>query len=71
MSIKIQEKDEKKKLVTKITKKFIRLSQEEKSFIAGYMAGKEEERAKQQKGDRYDTGTEVKSRRNGLITERI
>lgn len=54
MSIKIQEKDEKKELVTKITKKFIRLSQEEKSFIAGYMAGKEEERAKQQKGDSYD-----------------
>ena len=42
-----------------------------KSFIAGYMAGIEEERAKQKKGDRYDTGTEVKSRRNGLITERI
>lgn len=49
MSIKIQEKDEKKELVTKITKKFIRLSQEEKSFIAGYMTGKEEGRAKQKK----------------------
>lgn len=56
MNINIQEKDEKKEMVTKITKKFIRLSQEEKSFIAGYMAGKEEEWAKQQKEARKTNG---------------
>lgn len=42
MSIKIQEKETKKAMVTMIVKKFVQLSPEEKSFIAGYMAAKQE-----------------------------
>lgn len=52
MSIKIQEKDEKKEVITKITKKFIRLSPVEKSFIAGYMAGKEDTWEKQHRKEK-------------------
>ncbi len=43
------EKKEKLEIITKISKKFIQLSDEEKSFIAGYMVGKQEERARQTK----------------------
>lgn len=42
-------KAEKKQMIERMTKKFVALPDAEKSFVAGYMAGKEEERAKWQK----------------------
>lgn len=38
--------EEKREMVERLTQKFVTLPDSEKSFIAGYMAGKEEERAK-------------------------
>ena len=42
-------KEERKEFIEKLIKKFKKLPESEKSFVAGYMAGKEEERAKWKK----------------------
>lgn len=41
--------EEKKEMVERLAQKFVSLPDAEKSFVAGYMAGKEEERAKWEK----------------------
>lgn len=45
----IRMSEEKREMVERLAQKFTMLPDSEKSFVAGYMAGKEEERAKWEK----------------------
>lgn len=50
--VKTVTREEKKKAIEKMAKKFIKIPEEDKAFINGYMTGKEEERLKwEQKGN--------------------
>lgn len=47
-----EEKEERKKMVENIAEEFIKMDEPNKTYIIGYMAGVQEERAKWQKKEK-------------------
>lgn len=43
------EKEKKREMIERVAEKFVLLPESDKTFIAGYLVGKEEERAKWEK----------------------
>lgn len=49
------EKEKKRAAIEGVAEKFVMLPESDKSFIAGYMAGMQEERARREKGQEAAT----------------